>query len=411
MRADAIPEDFDQVLSGTGLSGDHLPKKRSLLLALARSQTRRVLPFWSPSGTWTSRTHDGVEPERIVAFGYRAASDFLVVMNAVLSRYGVPATELCLVLGDRKNEHPSEHLGEGAKRLNVVLHKGLSLVLAFQIREKLLAIDGIPDGAVASADRVLVEIVKGAVTRSHVADDEIDTLLWRFIATMGLAQLSRQHETRIKQVSLVLPGPFSHLRLVEFVELARRTAAVQARSGAKNIETMYEDQLALLAQSFGFQVVRAKRATRRVDLLCLVEDRVHPYTALIEAKSSGRPYSFPTDDQRALAEYVDDVRSSLGTLPPVALVLIVGSKAASTLEAKLRDVEAKLGIPLRFIDAATLARLRDRLPGPVPPAPFREGLVRSENPVLSAAFVDTVVEAFETSHSAHVSFVQALMRD
>ena len=226
---------------------------------------------------------------------------------------------------------------------------------------------------------------------------------------LGLGQMERNFHELSEPTTPFLLGPFTHLRLGEFAELARRTESAKSRYGQKKIETIFEDQLGLLAQSLGFYVVRARRATRRVDLLCLMADEAIPYTALIEAKTTGSAYSLPTGDQRALAEYVADVRGSLGTLPTVAFVLLVGSGASSTLEAKLGDVEAKLSLPARFIDAETLVRLRDRLPGPLPAGDFRELLVRSDERVLDSSFVDKVVGVYNRRQEAHSTFVQALM--
>ena len=69
----------------------------------------------------------------------------------------------------------------------------------------------------------------------------------------------------------------------------------------------------------------------------------------MEAKSTKRNYGLPTGDQRAFGEYVEDVRKSLGTLPPLSVVIVVGPAPARALEARLASLEAALTIPVRFV--------------------------------------------------------------
>jgi hypothetical protein len=409
--APQIPEAFDEVLARPALGFADLPASKVALIALAKQQAALVVPFWSADGSWVTVPRTDIKAERIVDFGYHVTSDFLVIMAAVLRRYGVSATEAALApLKGPKPRPAVSELGDRGARLNKLLNQAISLLFSIQIRHGVERIKGLPPSLAAKTDQLTVLLIKTAVENSH-GYDETDALLWRLMAMIGLGQLSRDFQARGEQAPLLLSGPFSHLRLREFVDLANRTPALKARHATKKIETLFEDQLALLAQSFGFQVIRARRATRRVDLLCLMDDRVSPYTILIEAKTSGGAYALPADDQRALMEYVEDARASLGSLPPVQFVLLVGSKAASTVERKLAEVEVKMSLPVRFIDAVTLAQLRDRLPGPLPAKVFRDLLVRSETHVLTSGFVDSVVSAFERSHRAHVDFVQALLGD
>jgi hypothetical protein len=65
------------------------------------------------------------------------------------------------------------------------------------------------------------------------------------------------------------PGPFSALRLAELSLLAERHDSVKRRYGDKRVEKRFEQQLALLMQSFGFYVVATKTGTRTVDLVCV----------------------------------------------------------------------------------------------------------------------------------------------
>lgn len=231
-----------------------------------------------------------------------------------------------------------------------------------------------------------------------------DRAFRRLIAVAALRVMSANLDNLATQKPRHFRGPFSELRIREFADLASRSPTMKKRYGERRVETLFEDQLSLLAQSLGFYVVRARTGTRRVDLVCLTRDTADRYTALIEAKTSGKAYSLPTDDQRALREYVEDVRSTLLTLPPLQFVLLVGSKASSTLEAKLMRLESEVSVPVRFLDAARLAELRDLLPGPVPAGSFRELIVRSETKVLPATFVKAVVKAYEDGQQSHVRF-------
>jgi len=403
------PSDFEIILGRPTLTREDLPKGKTALISLAKKHSALIAPFWQPSGTWIETDGGTIAPERIVEFGYRLASDFLLIMSAVLERYGVEAIDRAMApLEGKKPGAAVTGLGERGTRLKGVIQQAISMLLAFQIRDGLLKVERLPPSLAAKIDRLIVLMIKAAA-HSHARDEAIDAELRRATVLLGLAQLERNFRELGEPAALFLLGPFTHLHLGEFVELAKRTDSVISRYGKKKIETLFEDQLALLAQSLGFYVVRARRATRRVDLLCLMSDEATPYTALIEAKTTGSAYSLPTDDQRALAEYVADVRGSLGTLPTVAFVLLVGSIATSTLETKLGDVEAKVSLPVRFIDAETLVRLRDRLPGPLPAGDFRELLVRSEARVLDSSFVDKVVGVYDRRQEAHSSFVQALM--
>jgi hypothetical protein len=402
------PKDFEEILGRPALRREELPSGKAALISLAKRQSVLIAPFWQSDGTWIATDQKMIAPRQIVKFGYRLAEDFLVVMAALLERYGVEASESAMHALKGKNPGASPPgLGTRGTRLASVIQPVISMLLAFQIRDDLVKIDRLPPSLVAKTDRLIVLMIKAAAHR-HNRDDEIDSNLRNATVLLGLGQLERNFRELGEPATPILLGPFTHLRLGEFAELANRTQVAKSRYGQKKIEIVFEDQLALLAQSLGFYVVRARRATRRVDLLCL-SDETTPYTALIEAKTTSRAYAFPTDDQRALVEYVADVRGSLGTLPTVAFVLLVGSSASSTLEAKLGDIEATISLPVRFIDAETLVRLRDRLPGPLPADDFRELLVRSDRRVLDSSFVSKIVGVYNRRQEAHSTFVQALM--
>jgi hypothetical protein len=204
-------------------------------------------------------------------------------------------------------------------------------------------------------------------------------------------------------------GPFSAIRTADLPLLAARDSRLTRRYKGQPIERVFEQQLALIAQSCGFYVVSTRIAERTVDLICISADPSAAYTCLIEAKSTTRNYSLPTDHSRALEEYVHDVVKTLTTVPPLRFVLVVGPTPARTLPTKLQELEVRIGIPVRYIEATHLARLRELLPGPVPLGPFAEAILHS-TPVVASSVMDGIALKFRQLQTAHSEFVQAMMK-
>ncbi len=193
--------------------------------------------------------------------------------------------------------------------------------------------------------------------------------------------------------------------------LAGRNDTILERYGEKQVEERFEQQLALLMQSFGFLVVATKRGQRRVDLVCLSPQTSRSedaFTLLVEAKSTAGKYALPTRDSRAITEYVRDTRRALSTLPPVRMVLVVGPEITATVPAKLRALEADVGIPVRYAHAYLLAELRRRSPGPIPMGAFLRSAVQAGH-VLDGAILRDVNEATRRVADAHTAFVTALL--
>ena len=63
---------------------------------------------------------------------------------------------------------------------------------------------------------------------------------------------------------------------------------------------------------------------------------------------------------------METVRSGLGFLPPLQLILLVGPDPTKTLGPKLRQLSIQLNVPVRFLRAADLARARLRINGVFP---------------------------------------------
>ncbi|MDH3892052.1 MAG: hypothetical protein OEV49_13315 [candidate division Zixibacteria bacterium] len=204
-----------------------------------------------------------------------------------------------------------------------------------------------------------------------------------------------------------MPGVFSAIRLDELTSLAKRDKAAMQRYGSKQVEKVFEWQLALIVQSFGLTVVSTRSGQKTVDLLC-ISGSPDQCTFLLEAKTSKSAYTLPTSDARALREYVETVQSTLVNLPRLRFVLVVGGEPAKTLRNKIINLEAKVGVPVRFIAASELARLREGLPGPLPMGPFVDRLI-TYGQILDGAFVDSIVRAYVKEHSATSNFVETLL--
>jgi len=111
-------------------------------------------------------------------------------------------------------------------------------------------------------------------------------------------------------------GPFSAIRLQELSLLANRDESVMRRYGKKNVERVFETQLALVMQSFGLYVVSTRTGQSTVDLVCISASPEERVTFILEAKTTKATYALPKTDFRALQDYMKTVRRSLSTLPP-----------------------------------------------------------------------------------------------
>ena len=202
------------------------------------------------------------------------------------------------------------------------------------------------------------------------------------------------------------PGPFSAIRLQELSLLARRDQAIIKKYGTKDVERLFEQQLALIAQSLGFYVVPARVGECGADLICVSSDQ--RWTFLLEAKTTSKRYSLPAKDRRALVEYVTMVQTALTTLPRLEFVLIVSWEGSKTLGGKLRALEAETGVPVRFCCAQDLAALREMSLGPIPTDVFRSEVLGKPE-VLPKGFVGEVVRKSEQGQAAHVHFVREML--
>ena len=204
------------------------------------------------------------------------------------------------------------------------------------------------------------------------------------------------------------PGAFSAIRLSELPLLATRADSVVARYGRKRVEKVFEHQLSLIFQSFGFQVVSTRLAQSTVDLFCISSDASEGYSFIVEAKTTKAKYSLPTRDARALKDYANDINSALRSLPQLKFVLVVANEPAKTLPSKIMALSASLGVPVRFCTASQIAELREVIPGPLPATTFRDEILQSDA-LLPVDFAGRVGRSYETLQGAHVEFAEQLL--
>ncbi|TDC57834.1 hypothetical protein E1281_03375 [Actinomadura sp. KC345] len=203
-------------------------------------------------------------------------------------------------------------------------------------------------------------------------------------------------------------GAFSALRLPELQLIAERRKLAVDRYGIKNLEKIFEHQLALLVQSFGFYVVGTRIGERTIDLVCISGDPSAPFSFLLEAKTSSSAYSLPAKDERALLDYINESRMALTTSPPLAFVLVVGPSPSKTLKGKLKKLEAKAGIPVRFCVAQELATLRENLVGPTPIELIRRKVIEADY-LVTREDLAQISRAVDERKAAQASLIRAFM--
>lgn len=203
-------------------------------------------------------------------------------------------------------------------------------------------------------------------------------------------------------------GPFSALLTHELALLASRDKRLLSRYGTKQVEKVFERQLALLFQSYGFYVVGTKLGQKTVDLICISSDPRQKMTILVEAKTSGKPYSLPTKDRRALVEYAKDVKKSLTGMPNLEFVLITGPQPGSTLEGRLSELEAEIQTPARYISAKELGALRECMPGTLPMETLRNDIILSDTRILKD-LDKSILETHQSRQQAYSLFVNIML--
>jgi hypothetical protein len=211
--------------------------------------------------------------------------------------------------------------------------------------------------------------------------------------------LKRRFAERQKSVADSTDSP------LELLLLAARHDLMVEKFGRKRVERVFEQRIARLFQSFGFTTVTARPGEAVADLLCIA--RSERFTFLVDAKSTRGKYNLPMADQRALYDYVAEFSSALPDLPPLAFVLIVGPGAAGTVPDKLIRLEGRSGLPIKFIGADVLAKLRVNLPGPVLPKQFRDAVLGA-GPILGEDLVVEMKSSLDGLVRTYSAFIDGL---
>jgi hypothetical protein len=203
-------------------------------------------------------------------------------------------------------------------------------------------------------------------------------------------------------------GSFSDLRPAELPLLAEREPTAVRRYGAKRVERALEQQLAMIFQSLGFYVVPARRGERTVDLVCISGDQANRFTFLLDAKSSRRPYTLPVSDERALAEYIRELPKAIPSISPPRFVIVVGGTPGRTLGRRLSRLQSATGVPVRFLAAREIARLRELAPSLLPMSIFCDHVLEGPT-VLPDGFGRMLAEKYGAAQAAHSAFAKTML--
>jgi len=187
--------------------------------------------------------------------------------------------------------------------------------------------------------------------------------------------------------------------------LASRSPLMKKKYGEKKVEKVFEQQLALIFQSFGLTVIPARMGEAGADLLCI--SREAKFSFLVDAKSSGKPYTLPKADRRALADYAKEFGTWLADLPDLEFILVVGPTPGKTLERRLKELEVDVHKPVRFASAQLIRKMRDELPGPVIPEVFKKSILSSPN-LLPEDLFAALKDASENIAETYGIFVERL---
>lgn len=202
-------------------------------------------------------------------------------------------------------------------------------------------------------------------------------------------------------------GIFSRMRLNELSLIAKRDFSMAEKYGVHHLEKLFESQISLIFQSFGYYVTSAQIGERIVDLICISATFDAKKSFWIDAKSSSDPYSLPTKDERAIIDYVNNFRSqsSFSIVPPLEFILIIGGEPSRTLSQKLQNLETRIKIPIRFCTASDIAQLREKILGPIPFLVLEKYVVKAPS-IMPENWCNEIVNWIESKNKRYASFVK-----
>lgn len=197
--------------------------------------------------------------------------------------------------------------------------------------------------------------------------------------------------------------------LEELRELATRAEKAVRRCGSdRKVDRAFEDRMQDLFERLGMVVVRARPGLASGDLICLANDANTTFSVLVELKTARQPYAFPKSDQRALREYVDQIRSRLSLMPPLRLALLVSREPAATVVSKLQALQAQLGVPLRYATAWDLAGFQRQVRGQPPLNAFLTAVLNGDT-LVDPSVLDDVIRSRRNEAHKWTQLVEGLL--
>lgn len=190
-----------------------------------------------------------------------------------------------------------------------------------------------------------------------------------------------------------------------FEKLASSHPSIHEKFGSR-VPLEMEKQLSHILRALGFLVSSTRPGRRRVDVIA-ASWASPKYTFMVDAKSTKRSYYLPVSDQRAIQEYIAAYRNSSHTQPDLRFALVVSSSPASTLEPKLDNLSAQLGIPVRFISAKNLANIIRGASHPVPASLFLNSILGGPR-VLDAEWTEAFVKQSNDQSKSYTDAIEAI---
>jgi hypothetical protein len=213
--------------------------------------------------------------------------------------------------------------------------------------------------------------------------------------------------TAIQRLELGTNGPegdrFSDARPSSLVLLAERSPVVSSVRG-ESVASAFERLVALEFESMGVTMVRSKPGQAAPDMIGLTSSGHF----ILDAKTFRKPYALPAKDHRAMCQYVRDTRNTLSKCGPFRLALVVGPSGARTLERRLTLLECDIGLPVRYLTATQLWRLRTACPYPVRDDILVGYLVASRRRVVCDEVIGRIIETTQRERHAYQRLVETM---
>ena len=203
-------------------------------------------------------------------------------------------------------------------------------------------------------------------------------------------------------IALLNPSHFNHQK---FLKLAKGDIAISKKLGAK-LYIEFEKELAKVFDAFGFFVSHTSIGLKRADLI-ISTPKPASYSFLIDAKSCRTNYSLPTDDYRAIMNYVKDYRENSDILPDLKFFLIISSIPSKTLESKLKKLSNEVGMPVRFISADTFIYIVNNSNWTIFPQELLKSLTESE-PILDNKWAEKLIKRIRGKKHAFTQYIESL---